>query len=1181
MANSNIIQQSTQQGEDATTTGEDESERSSQKLWTSIWLLKGTLLGFFMLFTSLWMALVLLMHYNIRENGFTLALSSNHYAWTYGPTVILTIVVSLWRQVDYHCKLSQPWCTMKRGPAIPSKTILLDYISPLQTTSLWKALKNKHWAVLSSIVGSIILQGVIVASTTILISSPTTLTGVFPIIITTKLDGDNYLKYLTNAWNKPVINGSEFNPVYTNISDSPNDVVFHNFDFTNSKVNVTEITGPTKAFVPQITCEIPDNISYVDIGAGWFGLDFETSSCSLSQWHLMPLCPPATKRCQQYQMIRVNCSGGDETTDDIRFALLATDLKISGNITISNDSFNTWEVLKKTAAICKVDYGIQDLNLTKSLAGNSSTLGPLHTPDQKLRIPNLGGIQLGEIIYSMLGDPALQDEGETASHPIFGLMNSTLNTSSTELDVFFNAKVMVQAFITSFSGVACQLIQTEFLSPDQAPEEGQGLYTEDRLYIQELSTWLMIGGLAILSVLSLDLLFIAPRDVNSQEPNLASHGVLLANSPSMQALLGACGSLRTSELTKWLQDFEFRTIADGGAFYVEALKSTKLSNTVSNSTTLQNNTEAENQMEVSHIPNDLKVKKGSWIPLFAKYPMVAITLTLPILSIACVEILYRVSERNGGFVDGSNSVYYVRYPSIIAAITMASLFHSLDFTITAFAPFHALRSKRVSASQGVLTNLVEMIPALAFYYTLRGRVFGAFFSNIARVMGSTLTIIVSGLWIIDSSMMDSIQVNASAATTWDISWKPSCSNDAGIAGQLPKAINNASSSPQGVYDDLVFPDIVDIAVTGAEPGLNISDPVTQSRLRLTVNISALRPKLRCEPVTEIHRNAKDWRYLEATYPLPRYCHGGPGGNLSYGKIIRPSQNSHLPSQNRRFADNPDGCPSIGILFGRLEPNRMQTENITGLFCFQEIQQAEAGVPLDLQGTNPQSTLRLNPSNIRSPPLVDESTVMLLANGTPDSIDSVTWDWINHEPYDMSGFFVPITYGPNMPSLEAMVGPNNMQVLIDAINRLYNMCMPLNRSANLPNERFTVDYISKLILRILLAIMTVLGGLGFWLTDIRHTLPRNPFSIASLMALFAGSEFCERNNLPAGAEWMTKPELETLFGSRQFSLGWWQARGSVGSGIEDERVGDRETQRFGIDIGIPYQRGFLKKKNKAE
>ncbi|KAI6081703.1 hypothetical protein F4821DRAFT_18756 [Hypoxylon rubiginosum] len=1259
-----------------------------EQLWTSFWLRRRTQAGFFILFTCSWIAVVLVMHYNILENGFSLTVSSNRYSWTYGPTVILTIFVSLWRQVDYNCKLHQPWEEMRKGPSTSNRTVLLDYISPIQVTSLSRALSNKHWAVSASILGFLILKGIVVASTTLLVPSITTFSGAFPFTINTKFDAIDYVGTLTqndlylgdnNAPSYRMINDTAVT-VYQGLSlsksESPTNIqdgmVFQTFNYTSDNSNLTSLTGSVQAFTPNITCEdasvatINNDLVYGDIA-------IDSPSCSDTlMWSSFD--SGWVDGYKQYQALRVNCSADgtrddsdgvvidEETASDLRLLLLATELRDTGEI---KDDYTVWDIVRSTAVICKIDYFIQDVAWTKSPTEDSLALKPLHDSGSNYHLPGLSGIQLGEIVFSLVHNPWYLLDG--GFDPMFKLMRLSWR-SPMEID-FFNASNIKDSFVTAFGGLACQLAQLEFLIPDRTLAEGEILYTENRLHIQLISAWLMIAGFILLSLIAVSMVLTAPRFTHSQDPALlASYGIVLASSQSMQTLLENTGSLRTSELTKWMQNMKFNTaITSDGAFCLEARTQQELLYQTPNTNTPKIETSPKSELELGRTPNDMKVKKGTWVPLFAGMPMVLLTLLLPLFAIVALEILYQQSERNNGIADADNTaVYYVRYPSSIAALLIATLFDSLDFTISAFAPFNSLRSKAVSIKRGLVTNLLEVMPPVALFYALMDQYFGAVLSILAALVGSTLTIIVSGLWVVDPSVIISTEITATATNTWDLSWPNSSYNDAAASEQLPGILANSSSTPPGIWDNLVFPDITDIIMSQEDmadhPKLNMSDPNAQKSLTYSLNLPALRPKLRCEPVTKLDTEINDkdsTRTIRARYPLPHYCRGGPGGNLTYGRMdieLRSDEawlgyfvDLHMgpwDENNPEYTeikaglldmetsvstdqpDNPDGCPSIGIIFGRTENEYAPIENLTGLYCFQEIQQVETSILFDYDGSSEkQTTIKFGESNIRSPPLVNESTAVLLTNGT-QGIDSfhyriiehfadVPTYWISpHDPsnnmyyYDLNSFFMTVAFALDMPPLDAMLGPTNTQVLIDAVERLYQKYMvlvinspifrkPLSDSTNQPRQqkqqqqivgsvsttvsRHKIDFVSKLILQVFLATMTVLGGLGFLLTNIRGTLPRNPFSIASLMSLFAGSQFCKRNNLPAGAEWMSRRELAKAFRGWRFSLGWWEVPNTTRVLVDDllETNEGEETLRFGIGIGSPKYRGYARKGDKAE
>ena len=77
------------------------------------------------------MALILVWHTVATSAGLSIRIIQNHYVWTYGPTAVLVIVISFWRQVDYYCKARTPWQEMRNGATKASRSMLLDYISPL------------------------------------------------------------------------------------------------------------------------------------------------------------------------------------------------------------------------------------------------------------------------------------------------------------------------------------------------------------------------------------------------------------------------------------------------------------------------------------------------------------------------------------------------------------------------------------------------------------------------------------------------------------------------------------------------------------------------------------------------------------------------------------------------------------------------------------------------------------------------------------------------------------------------------------------------------------------------------------------------------------------------------------------------------------------------------------------
>jgi putative Ca2+/H+ antiporter (TMEM165/GDT1 family) len=143
-----------------------EKEKEDQKYgWRPGYLQRRVLIAFIVVFCAVIAALEVLNYISQVNYRIASSVNSRHYAWTYGPTAILTVIAALWSRVEFQAKQYAPWQAMQEGPTEASQSVLLDYLSPMQPVALFKAFRNRNLVVFSSISCSLFLSLALVLST--------------------------------------------------------------------------------------------------------------------------------------------------------------------------------------------------------------------------------------------------------------------------------------------------------------------------------------------------------------------------------------------------------------------------------------------------------------------------------------------------------------------------------------------------------------------------------------------------------------------------------------------------------------------------------------------------------------------------------------------------------------------------------------------------------------------------------------------------------------------------------------------------------------------------------------------------------------------------------------------------------------------------------------------------------
>lgn len=769
------------------------------------------------------------------------------------------------------------------------------------------------------------------------------------------------------------------------------------------------------------------------------------------------------------------------------------------------------------------------------------------------------------ISAEVLFEDTINDDTISGSSAIFTLM--ALTRGSQDINTLINPDVMTSAAQDTYQGIMSQYAHQVLRGTDpEDVEEGKVTREERRLRVNDVSVWTMASASGLLFLFCIALIFIAPRAVVPRDPSsIAAIATLLTRSTELNRLLRRQGAPTYQNQKSALAGFEFGT----------AIATTDSGNTSFKIVTSEGEPDGPN--------TEPSVDIKWWLPITATIPVIILTVALPLGIIVALELIQRDSDNNNGFytvADDKWTEVYSHYIPGIVMLILATLINMLDFNIALFAPWNNLADGNAIHKKSVLNHILGNSPPLAFLQALKVRNLGAILSILAATLASVLTIIASGLYYVEHYTVDGANVTLNQLDSFDLIWQTSFSTDNGAAAMLDLLMHQHFSYPQFTYEGLVFPKL----------SLHNSALTTNSLTTVTGSSShifpAVRGNLRCdilpsdsfdlstEKAGSDTAYATDQAFITARAALPDSCH--LGGASGMDAFIIYENNFELPAggeetyagaqldllfgenatlygnygeaRGQYISDNPPvGCPSLAFTFGRFQLGSTDKSQVTTMICYQEIQGLEANVTLKL------NTTTIDPEH---PPVVDDGSVFLhenpLSNNSAQSFDFRIQNNLAKEMTVFNGgsgtpasnpsstntfdiFFQAIINGTNKHDPTSLVGEDNQDILVDAVNQFYrtymaqaisaNMRAPLNSTSHtsqrltrrqsstvtttttLTTPRLVQDKDSKIILQVLLGLITVLSAAAWLTTRMRRVLPCNPCSIAGMMSLLAGSDLC--------------------------------------------------------------------------
>lgn len=1087
---------------------------------------------------------------------------------------------------------------MQQEKQTGDRSLLLDYITPIFTTSLFRAGKAKHWIVVAAIFGTISLQILVVLSTGLLVSTSTMGTRISQDgKMLTRFDPENLKMINTTAefWttenSKPwdlYFATSGFKMAFPHGTTS--EFAYQQFDFTTSTNNT--VAALVEVFSADLTCE-PAQVTHIDSSPPdklglWAVSSHGCSSMLLTPWTRTPGVDVVAKieKCP-------NLGDGDSA---MRLAFLAGDFTLPS----MNPEIAAWNMYRNyTATICVPSYQILEATVTfrgDYLNDSTPSLSVVPSPTPST-LDNLTAWDIARLIpYTFCSTHVPMNDHLCLS--ILAYWNASLlfldvlNVSNPQVlaSDFQDITILIQSATAFFRSWTAQLATLYLVTPIDQPLALNITTQVDRLHTKALSIWLSEAALLIAVLSSLYLVWQSPCIRMSRDPSsIGGLATVLVSSPTVvQRLTQKATVLDDKSVREKMaaHTFSLQLDLDNGSAKLEV--STEPSEDTSTGVVQSASTEACNNKTKSNSPFVFTF----FIPwAVSKTGMLCMVLA-PLCVVAGLEILYRYSLAHEGIAT-ITSPEYVHYAwSLLPALVMTGiklLCGSLGSVVMTFQPFHAFQKGQASTRLGLLDNYSAQTALQVISTAASKRQFAAMAVAVSSIVAPFLTIFVSGLFglrNLDGSLdlqipqidqfNDSMAVSAKAEGTW---WR-----DAILIVE-----NSNTSFRYGTYDNLAFPQLdlhEFMQVLRADTGNQ-----TESGPRLHVTVPSLRGNVNCtvfkpDQIFNARYHSDGIVPIMALSAIPpiQDCDITPpkpdldfwpftGENASwyadfagnYGYVGNwwdlESAYSAIES-NTTYHDQKPGCPRAFTFFAKIYDN--ESVDIEVFYCSPYVEK------LDVEVTYTYPDLQIDPG---TPPVPHEDTAEYFSDTMITSIEfffapigppgaNVTWA--------DRFFYLVVMFGRNAVDPESIVGDANRDELYKAINRLYGQLtavflntqrLPLNTSihhilhnatiSGVPRTRLFQHVVSTRILQGLLILMTLCSITAFITMDTRHILPVNPNSIAGVASLLAGADMLDRRIIPESAEWMSDTELHDVFEGYLFSLG---------------RFGEGEKTRFGIDIG---------------
>ncbi|KAF9885512.1 hypothetical protein FE257_012839 [Aspergillus nanangensis] len=891
-----------------------------------------------------------------------------------------------------------------------------------------------------------------------------------------------------------------------------------------------------------------------------------------------------------------------------------------------------------TGILCSRDYDFKTAQVEIDPSDPRSRRGPglRATPiAPSLRYPTFyGNEDDGAKIWDPLFFPILETEKnrfgadqslDPATAAWFRLMLSERDRG--DYSSLLNPSHLIERAKATFSPV--MVLIYDFAIGDPAfvslPSElvGTAVHQEDRLFVQMEPLVVMETCLFLMTCLIIVTMVFGPRKVVPRSPDsIGIIATILAGSHRLTQLLDRSGYWDDATLKERLTGQRFRTRVGHGE---------------GQGHTFSLDVDGDPPVRDNEAPDGpIKTTKDYWKPLGETVSFrVLILVAAPILVIL-LAVLKVLSNRPGGILELPNNTtsdLFIRYVPAVLMLATSIMYGTFGAGVLSLAPYRVLSRGSGSQQQSIFANYNRDMPLVTLWKGIMHRQPPVVFGVLAMLTASFLTILVPALFWIDTSSTVSQTATVHRSDLFNLTWGEDgwWDNGASMVQELTEYSN--MTFPSFTHNTMAFPSLL-----LPDLGTEFLNQTNQETSRMTVRVPTVRPRLKCTILDSVTlnprrlNNGSSTTVIQAAIDLPSLYPGclrdGVYGNSTEFRFNRTIQfentkpayvgfftdlhvgpvphnqttdalyhqylqwgvadsftteyldqdfGIYQPYTNFYGGQNPDGCPSVGIIFGHLVPGGTDPSNITAGVCDQVIEEVMTEATFFLPSLD---------LDLSRPPTPDEPTAHVLSNGRdfdtrqyrPEyhtsrglAVFVITWRSF------MDPFYQTAILGVDGVPAAEMTGRGSVQRLLDRTNQIYATYMALAISSKMRHEigntsqvdlgdpesrsiqdqddslTFQADVVqprsvlrqdrrSTIILQSLLGFIFFCSAIASFLTWKPAPLMHDSGSIAGVASLVAGSEIASRRVVPEGTEWLSMKEMEAerLFEGMRFEMSWREA-----------------------------------------